>query len=259
MKNQLRTYFAAALLVLVCAAASAQSSSKMYTRKVRLADFPSRTTKVVVDGQSLLALTLKDEISARWTVSPFEFCSLAEYETLRQDNGYYFLRLVSDEGVNYLSLSKGGKDGEQNNLTKPFEVVRIAIGREGDDSGREFAFLGAFTDIVQSFVQDAMQTDIAGYAGLKAYNKLNLEGRSIIFDEDEGDEAMVSQLGDVLVALVISPQNISFDTYCYKMLVSPDTHELFYYVRKRYTGPRDREFTERELKRFTKRNGITSE
>lgn len=243
-----------ALLTLVSVFSWGQSS-KIYTKKARMEDFPVRTTKVVLSGQSLLDITLKDEISARWSASPFEFCTIAQYENLKDDNSYYFLRLVREDGVAFLSLSKGGKENETDNLKKPFEVVRIAIAPDGSTAGREFAFMGAFVDIVQKFAEDAMRTDMIGLAGLAHYNKVSLNGREISFNENIGNKLMTEGDSDALVALVIAPLDISFTSRCYKMLISADTHELYYYRRNKYTGPKDKAFTEQEYKRFAKRNG----
>lgn len=253
MKTLMKTCLAA--LMLCTSVLAWGQSSKIYTKKARMADFTARTTKVVVSGNSLLDLAFKDEVSSGWNVSPFEYCTVQQYLELQNDNSYYFLRLIRENGVAFLSLSKGGIQKDPDNRKRPFEVVRIAIAADGATSGREFAFLGAFIAIVQRFAEDAMRTDMIGYAGLNHYNKVSLEGRKVWFNETAGNEMITRGEADALVGLVIAPHDIGFSTKCYKMLISTDTHELFYYKENKFKGPSDKEFTRKEMDKFAKRNG----
>lgn len=254
MEKRLKAFFAAILLLALPLSSGAQG--KFYTRKVRLADFTTVVTKVVLGGQSLLDITLKDEISGRWRISPYEYCSAREYEKLKDDPSFYFLRLVRDEGVAFLCLEKGGREDDADVLKRGFEVVRIAISSESSPSGREFAFMGAFVDIMQTYVEDAMVSDRKGYAGLKRYCRSNLEGKTIVLDPDNGDELFISGAKDTLVGIVIAPSDISFKTKCYKMLISADTHQLYHYAAARYAGPADKVFSSKEIKYFERRNGV---
>ena len=61
------------MLILV-SALPASGQGKIYTRKMRLADFPTKTTKIVLEGNSFLELTLREEIAVHWRISPFDFC-----------------------------------------------------------------------------------------------------------------------------------------------------------------------------------------
>ena len=58
MKPRLIHLFLTLALLLGSVAAFAQG--KVYTRKVRLGDFPTRTVKVVAEGNSFLALALRE-------------------------------------------------------------------------------------------------------------------------------------------------------------------------------------------------------
>mgnify|MGYP004619940007 FL=1 len=243
------------LSFLICLGAGAQG--KLYTRKAKLEDFPTRTVKVVIGGSSFLDLSFREEITTRWRISPYEFCSPAEYESLKSDNSLYFLRIVSDEGVAFLLLTKGGKEDEDDNLKKPFEVIRVPIASIDDPSGKELMFMGAFVDILQAFVEDAMVSDKAAYSGLKWYNSRKFSGRKIYLnDPDLVDEKYLSGEDGALVGICIAPTLVSFGSRCYKMVISADTHELYYFNASKYSGSRDREFTEREIK---KRNGVSAQ
>ena len=58
--------------------------AKITTRKIRLSDFPTKTTKVVLAGNEILNTALREEVSRRWMASPYEFCTLEEYEANKE-------------------------------------------------------------------------------------------------------------------------------------------------------------------------------
>ena len=251
MKNRLLHLFLTVILLMTALPTFGQG--KIYTRKLRLADFPTKTTKVVLEGNSFLELTLREEIAVHWRISPFEFCDQDEYERLRHSSDYYFLTFAQQEGIAYLTLAKGGKPGEKDQLKQAFEVVRMPMASVDDPTGRELVFMGAFVDIIQRFVEQAMLSDNTAYGGLSASNGVRLKGKTVYLDPDTADEVYQKEDPDALLAITIAPVQVSFDTVCYKMLISADTHELFYYERGRYKGPADGRFTDAEARRFSRR------
>ena len=255
MKALLTKFFTGLALLLLCIPASAQ---KLYTRKAKLEDFPTKTLKVVAGGTSLLEICMRDEIASRWRISPFEFCTAEEYEKLREDNGYYFLRLGTVEGIAFMILTKGGREDESDNLKKPFEVVRIPIASIGDPNGRELMYMGAFIDIVQAFAEEAMISDQAAYSGLSWYNSRKLTGMRVHVNSEDVDTIFQEGTPGAVVGIVIAPTAISFRSYCYKMLISAETHELYYFRKTKYKGSRDAVFTKAEIRQFEQRNGIIS-
>ena len=253
MKPRLNHLFLTLLLLLCSLSAFAQG--KVYTRKARLGDFPTRTTKVVLSGDSILLLALHEEVTVHWRISPYEFCTPEEYEQLRSSNNYYFLTLAQEEGIAYLILSKGGKADETESLKKPFEVVRMPVASLYNPSGRELIYMGAFLDIIQSFVEEAMVSDKTAYSGLSAANGSKITGRRIYLDPDQADAAYLAAEAGALLGLTIAPVQISFRSVCYKMLIAADTHELLYFEKSRYRGPNDARFTDADAKRFERRGG----
>ncbi len=255
---------ALALIVLFPCLCGAEG--RVFTRKVRLSDFTTRTTKVVLSGTGILDAALRDEITSRWYLSPYEFCSVAEYEALKGRADYYFLRLLSDApkgeagGVLFLSLMKGGKEKNPDSLDQTFEVVRMPITATEYSSGREFLYLGAFLEIIQEYVEDAMEADAKGYAGLSGYSARTareqrkrvwiseedmgfeltdaqrdrfLGDRMVIAGEDIVDRVFRNGTRDALVSMVVCPVSARKGDWCYKMLISADTHQLYYYQRHR--------------------------
>ena len=251
MKSRLLHLFLA--VALLTAALPAFGQGKIYTRKMRLADFPTKTTKVVLEGNSFLELALREEIAVHWRISPFEFCDQEEYGRLRHSADYYFLTLAQEEGLAYLTLAKGGKEGEKDQLKQAFEVIRMPMASVDDPTGRELVFMGAFLDIIQHFVEQAMLSDKVAYGGLTASNDVRLKGKTVYLDPDAADEAYLEEKADALLAITIAPVQVSFDTVCYKMLISADTHELFFFDKRRFRGPADGQFTDADARRFSRR------
>lgn len=254
MKNTAKHIFIFLAFLLCCV--DAFSQGKVYTRKARLEDFPIRTTKVVIDGNSFLGIALREEIALRWRVSPYEHCTPQEYEKLKTDSNLYFINLIEENGVAFLVLSKGGKEEDSNQFKRPFEVVRLPFASVGNPSGRELIFMGAFIDILQIFVEDAMLSDQIAYSGLKHYNTTKLNKKFIYLEPDEADEQYLNKAPNALVGICIAPTDISKNSYCYKMLITSDSHELYYYRKSRYRGEEDSVFTEMEIKKFINRDGI---
>lgn len=257
MKNTAKHIFI--LLAFLLCAIDAFSQGKVYTRKARLEDFPIRTTKVVIDGNSFLGIALREEIALRWRISPYEHCTPAEYDKLKTDNNFYFINLVEEDGIAFLTLSKGGKEEDDNQFKRPFEVVRVPFASVGDPSGRELIFMGAFVDILQIFVEDAMLADQVAYSGLKHYNSSNLSFKTIYLDPEKADEQYLNNTPGTLVGICIAPTEISKRSYCYKMLITADSHELYYYKKAKYRGSKDTSFTESEIKHFINRDGIIAQ
>lgn len=146
------------LLPLVCC-----GQAKVYTTKVKLADFPVSTAKVVLDGSAEFTEALRESVLHFWRVSPYEFCSPEEYDKLKDDHSLYFLRPVEIDGTMCLVLSKGGKDRDPDNLKEAFNIVDMPV-------GDKYEHFGAFIDILQDFVTAAMESDRVAFAGLKYRN-----------------------------------------------------------------------------------------
>ena len=241
-----------ALVMMFPTVACAQA--RINTKRVRIADISTRTTKVVLGGNDMTDSALKEEVSARWRISPYEFCTADEYRTLITDNSYYFLSLAQDEGVVFMVLEKGGVQGDANMLKIPFEVVRIPVAAQGAVTGLEFGFFGAFIDIIQDFAMESMTSDRIGYTGIGTYNGKDLRGMKILLDPDESAQALDEAPEHTLSSVIVAPTEISFKTWCYKMLINAETHELYYYSRDRFSSPADAKFSKKELMQFERKN-----
>lgn len=260
MKNHLGLFFAVILALGVPVTAWSQSQiqtpAKVYTKKVRMGDFLNRMAKVVTNDSIPYNSAFKTEVTSRWRVSPYEFCTPEEYERLHTDNDYYFLHFTEDEGVGFLTLDKGGEKKDPDTFKRPFTVIKAPVGTAGKYNGREGFLLGALLDIIQNFSEEAMTSDNTGYAGLTRYNRGSLKGKTIYFKDEDICRILDEEIPGAMAAISITPASASDKALCYRMLISADTHELFYYTRERYREDSGNGFNKEEINSFKRRHAV---
>ena len=244
----------------------ASAQAQINTKKVKISDFTQKVTKVVLSGNDFFDITFQEEITARWRISPYEFCTLEEFEQLKGNENYYFLmttygqfRKETAPGLQFLTLVKGGK-GADKSIADMLEIVSLPFASAEYPSGRELVFLPAFLDIIQNHTLASMENDYNGYGGL-ASNNINLgktddlevvlseddlsdevsqEQRMkvimqgiVITDEDDTDQYLIDNVPGTMVSYVAVPSEPVFGSYCYKMLIDAQTHKLYYFKRHR--------------------------
>lgn len=249
MKRQITKYFLLFFLLLdsVCG----WGQAKIYTRKARLADFQTKITKVVLSGNPILDASLKEEISSRWRISPFEFCNVADYEALKDKTLYYFLRLASDRDFCYLILTKGGPLEDNDTRKERFDVVSLPVSSAGMAFGRELLYFSAFIDIIQDFMERALISDNAAYRGVKT-SRIPA-GKTILLDAAAADSAFVAGRPDTISGLVIPSTLRDGRGACYKMLISTDDHRLHYLGKGKVRSEADLDFSAKERRTFSKK------
>ena len=269
----------AALLLSLMAWGQAQ----LDTKKVKISDFTQKITKVVLTGNMFYDGSLKSEIAAKWHVSPFEFCTLQEYEALKGDDNYYFLLTVqgqfrkeSEPGLTFLSLVKGGKNAAEG-IDEMLEIVSFPLASAEDPSGREYVFLPAVLDIIQNYALDSMENDINAYTGLPNYTmnitksgdmtivfsekELSGDGtpqvrnqcfdeKVLVLEEEEADEYMSPDKSSTLVSYVVAPTSGKAGSYCYKMLIEPQTNTLYYFRKHKITKKAGPGFLAEDIRRI---------
>ena len=285
MTRNMKRLILCSLLVLALLPASAQG--RIETKKFKIADFPAKTTKIVLTGNDVVDEAFRKEITERWNISPFEFCTPQEFTSLQGSNLYYFLTFANgpagpegEAGLTFLTLVKGGTKAEKG-LAGMLEVISVPFAPSGAPSTRSFLFLPALIDIIQDFIPKAIQKDRTGYAGLSSYNK-NLskaQGRRILLsrndlsgkldddqianclnprffvvDEETADRAFADAEQETLVGYLIAPFAPSQGALTYKMLIDAETHELYYFKREKAGKDGDAGFSADELKKFSNLN-----
>lgn len=250
--------------ILIPMLASAQA--QIETKKVKISDFTQKITKVVLHGNEFYDAILKEEIALRWRISPYEFCTLEEFEELKTNSQYYFLittlgqfKKETAPGIQFLSLVKGGK-GAKKGVGEMLEVASLPYASVEYPSGRELVFLPALLDIIQNHTIKSMDSDFDGYIGMSRNTKnmqqaqqmkivffedeINKEvdrvmrasdERFVMADEDEADQYLIDNAPNTLVSYMVAPTEPVNGSYCYKLLINAETHELYFYRRHKIT------------------------
>jgi hypothetical protein len=273
-----------AMLFPILAGAQAQIT----TKKIKIADFPEKVTKIVLTGNDFYDLSLRDEIAAGWTLSPYEFCTMEEFNSLKYNDEYYFLitadgkfKKENEPGLTFLTLIKGGK-GASEGINKMLEVISLPIASAENPSGREFVFMPAFIDIIQDYTIAAMNNDINGYTGLisstedlkgtqnmefvfaecdlaadvdRPFRDLNFDSDMVLSDEDEVDSIMEKGTSNKIVSLVIVPDETPNGSYCYKMLIHPESHKLYYFRKHKISKKYGPGFLQEDIIRINNQRG----
>ena len=253
------------------------------TKKMKISDFTQKVTKVVLTGSPLHDGCMKKGITAKWHVSPFEFCTLDEYETLKTDDSYYFLlttkgqfKKETEPGITFLSLVKGGKDAA--GIEDMIEIVSFPFASAIDPSGREYSFLQAILDIIQGYTLSAMEKDIDAYTGLPNYSlniskaghmtlvfseddlagdvteevkNLCFDEKVLVLEEEDADEYLASEKANTLVSYTVCPSKDSMGSFCYKMLIEPQTNSLYYFRKHKMSKKFGAGFLAEDVKRVT--------
>ncbi len=257
----------------------ALGQAQITTRREKLKDFTSKTTKVVLTGDEFLDEAVKESVAATWTVSPYEFCSNEEFQNLKGNADFYFLMVVkgqfrreSEPGIDMLTLVKGG-EGADKSINDMFEVVSFPLRSTEDPSGREFVLLPAFLKIIQEHTTSLTDTEMKAYSNIGAKDSKKLRIKRIFFwaedfapqvdeqtkrsldedilikeDEDEVDEILSEGTFNTVVSYVVAPSEPVNGSICYKMLIGSDNHELYYFKKHKITAKSGKGFLSSDIK-----------
>ena len=270
------------LLALLFVSATLLAQGKVTTRKHLFADFSDKITKVVMSGNEVLDGALRQEVVDLWTLSPFEFCSMAEYESLKKSDTYYFLLVTAGRAkgeeepmVRFLTLEKGGAE-KGDNIALRTEVISLPLCPVEGGSGRELVFLPALVKGVQDFTAEAMESEKTAYTGMAWFNgnfdrkggikriylakedisesvaqkdlDKYLDEDILLCDEDEADKAYTDKTYNALVSYTVSA-----GTWSYKLLLEAET-DTVYYLRKHKVNARNAAgFLADDLKRISRK------
>lgn len=199
----------------------------------------------------------------------------------RNSSDYYFLittssqfKKESEPGLDLLTLLKGGTGATINSM---MEVMFMPLASSEDPSGREYVFLPVLLDIIQAHTLKSMEKDLNGYVGLSGYSTnmersnnmeivfseddlnsaittefkdLNFDSDIVVTDEDDADDYILENTPNTLVSYVVAPTGANPGSYCYKMLINAETHEIYYFSRHKISKKFGVGFLPEDIKRI---------
>ena len=275
--------FAAAIAVIL-APTGLFGQAQITTRREKIKDFTSKTTKVVMSGDEILDEALREAVTTSWSLSPYEFCSKDEFNALKTNAGHYFLLVVKGQekkeyepGIDLLTLVKGGPEAAKG-INEMLEVVSFPLRSAQLPSGRELAVLPAIIKVMQGLTKTMTSSEMKAYSSLNSYNKNlgkiknrqlyipaediapQVDGKTLgkldqdifITDEDEVDGILARGAYNAVVSFVVAPADPVDGSVCYKMLFTADTQELLYFKKHRIGSRRGRGFLPDDLKEIKK-------
>lgn len=271
------------LLVSALIPVLASAQAQINTKKMKIADFPQKVTKVVLPGNTFYDSAFQEDIAASWRVSPYEFCTLDEFETLKKDGKYYFLILTQGQfkkekepGLQFLTLVKGGAEAAEG-IDHMLEVATVPFAAADSPSGREITYLPALIDIIQNYAIASIEKDFSNLGGLSnfATSTSKAAEKNIIFaeedlsseiseevrecfgssitisDSDEVEDAMLESAPETIVSYAIAPSDAIPGSFCYKLLIDTYNHELYYFRKHKLSKKVGPGFLLEDIKRIT--------
>ena len=261
----------------------ASAQAQINTKKMKIADFPQKVTKIVLPGSTFYDSAFQEDVASRWRVSPYEFCTLEEFDKIKGNEQYYFLVLTQGQfrkekepGLQFLTLVKGGAEADKG-LNEMLELATVPFAAADEPSGREITYLPALLDIIQNYAIASIEKDFTSMGGLSnfASSLSKTSNMNIVFadedlspeisedviagfdsgievmDIDEEDEVAIAGTPNTLVSYVIAPADPVAGSFCYKLLIDANNHEL-YYFRKHKVGKKvGAGFLLEDIKRIT--------
>lgn len=266
------------ILVTLALSFSAFGQAQITTRKEKLSDFTIRTMKVVLSGNHFVDTALQEALNNTWNLSAFEFCTLTEFNTLKNNEEYYFMVPVKVKyknetapGITMLTLVKGKSSAKS--INDMVEVVSMPICAADFPSGREAAILPGLVDIIQGYVSKSLsgnftglssyvtplgksagrkvyisEDDIASQAGEAVKSKKDI----VITSSEEVDNVFLTGDENALISYVVAPAEPGKGSVCWKMLIDVRTHELFYYKKHNVVNEDNVGFLKSDLKKIAK-------
>ncbi len=267
----------------------AVSHAQVFSKKEDLKDLNSKTLMVVLENNSMIDLTLKQAVEKEWELSKVAFCNLDEFEKIKTDTSYYFLIRVKgifkkerEPAIEFLSLLKGGPeaymglDGMYDVLSLPFQTI-------DDPDGYITPYIDAYINIIEAHVLRVQKKKIAATLGLSWYsNRLQelknkivlvnkndlselvseesademLKGSGKVVEEDVIHEAVDNKKQKIAYTICIGPNVEQQGSYCYKMVISADSHDIFYYRKQKVNAKNPKGFLPEDIKKIALPNSI---
>ena len=272
------------LIVSVMMPFLAGAQAQINTKKMKIADFPQKVTKVVLPGNTFYDSAFQEDIATRWRVSPYEFCTLEEFESLKGNDQYYFMILTQGQfrkekepGIQFLTLVKGG-EGADKGINEMLEVATVPFAAADSPSGREITYLPALLDIIQSYALGSIEKDFSNLGGISNFatsiskasdmeivfadedlsNEITEEiirkefdSMMQIMDVDDAEEVASEGRNNTLVSFVIAPEDPVAGSFCYKLLIDAYNHELYYFRKHKISKKTGPGFLYEDIKRVT--------
>lgn len=248
----------------------------------------SKTCVVLEDDQfSSYNAFIKKAVKAFWTITPYEFIEVTDFNVRRLNPEYSFIVLTqtnfekdkSNSLFNFVNLLQGKN---VNNLGEMPEICAVPLSFAGEDDLEYSYKLGAILLFMQKHAQ--MISDdpsLTGRKYLKYYNKYIPEvlnktilvkqedlvseiatidkikaiytNKLEIVTEDDIVKAIENKTPNTLILHKVGPMGDKNSGYCFKMLIGSDDAKMYYYNQHKIDKGNPNGLLPADLKRLAKK------
>lgn len=274
-----------ALLVLLSLPIKAQAP---FPDKDEIKQFMGSKTCIVLEDDPFSSFNayVKDAVKSFWTVTPYEFISIVEFNRRRTDPAYSFILLTQTNfekdktgGLfNFINLIEGKKVRD---LGENPEICAVPLSFAGEDDTEYGYKLGVILAFMQKHARMISEDpSLTGRKYLKYYNvnapevvkktilvkeeDLAPELRTIeaikaiypfplkIVSEEEIKKAITEKTPSTLILHKVGPVGENKSGYCFKMLIGVDDSQMYYYNQHMADARNPNGFLESDLKRLAR-------
>jgi hypothetical protein len=246
-------------------------------------------TCVVLENSPFSAFNpaIREAVTAYWTITPYEFIDINEFNTRRQDPAYSFLVLTENDyekdksgsSFSFLNLLIGKK---VRNLEEMPEFCAVPVDFAGEDADEEYAYkMGLIVKFIQehtSLVVNSPKTP--GIRYLKYYNQFvpEIAGKTILarvddmeesvsdeqsisaiysspfllVSEDEIKKAVAEKRPNTLILHKVGPPDELTGAYVFKMLIGTEDAMMYYFNTHKVDQRNPNGFLPSDLKRIAR-------
>ncbi|MBM3419816.1 MAG: hypothetical protein FJY11_01645 [Bacteroidetes bacterium] len=247
------------------------------------------TTCVVLENNPFSEFNpaIRDAVKAYWTLTPYEFIDINEFNTRRQNPAYSFLVLTETEyekdksgsTFSFINLLLGKK---VRNLEELPEFCAIPLDFAGDDADAWYAYkMGMIIRFIQSHAQLVIANPKnQGVRYLRYYNQFVPEimdktvlareedmeaslagqeavagaysGKFLLVSDDEIRSAVDEKRPNTLILHKVGPPDELTGAYVFKMLIGTDDAKMYYFNTHKIDARNPNGFLPSDLRRLAR-------
>lgn len=259
-----------------------------FPSKDEIVQFTTSTTCIVLEDNVFSSYNsfIKEAVKTFWTITPYEFIAVKDFNVKRLNPEYSFIVLTetnfekdkSNAVFNFINLLQG-KDVDK--LGEMPEICAIPLSFSGEDDIEYSYKLGAILSFMQKHAQMISEDpSLTGRKYLKYYNKYTPEvqnkrvlvkkedlapgisdinsikkiypGDIEIVDEDEIVNAIKTKTPNTLILHKVGPVGNVSSGFCFKMLIGVDDANMYYYDQHKISSANPNGLLPSDLKKLAK-------
>ena len=256
--------------------------------KNEIEQFTASKTCVVLEDDPLSSYNvyIKKAVETYWTITPYEFIDVSEFNVRRLDPQYSFIVLTqtsyekdkSHDLFNFINLLQGK---HVRKLGEMPEICAVPLSYAGEDDFDYSYKLGAILLFMQKHARMISEDpSLTGRKYLKYYNRYTPEihdktilvkkedlspeistideikaiyTHSIrIVSEDDIEQAIRDKAPGTVILHLVAPANNRNTGMCFKMLIGTDDSNMYYYSQQKISKNYPEGLLPDDLKRFEK-------